>query len=113
MYRMITNWQQKAISAIATGLLEYEAQQLCLGKSFEATAAKKWVSANKYPFGPRKNHPYQVWLSELKIAEIFLSTGIAVRHYQMWRKNYKKPRKPNEANERKKRSYNPDQLTLF
>lgn len=26
---------------------------------------------------------------------------------------YRKPRKPNQANEKRKRSYNPDQLSLF
>lgn len=110
---MLTDWQKHAIDSIATGLLEYKAQQLCLGESVEASAATKWVSENKYPFGMRNNHPYKVWLSELKIAQTFLSTGIAIRHYQLWREVYKKPRKVNQANDRKKGSYNPDQLTLF
>lgn len=110
---MLTYWQNYSTKAIATGLLEYEARQLCLGESVQASAATKWVSLNKYPFATRENHPYQVWLSELKTAKTFLSTGIAIRHYQMWRECYKKSRKPNKANEHKKRSYNPDQLSLF
>lgn len=109
----LTNWQKHCNNAIATGLLEYEAQQLCLGESVETNTAIKWVSTNKYPFGQRVNHPYQVWLSELKIAQVFLSTGIAVKHYHWWRECYKKPRKPNQANKQRKRSCNPDQLTLF
>jgi hypothetical protein len=110
---MLTDWQKHAINAIATGLLEYEAQQLCLDKLVNPVAAKKWVSGNKYPFGMRENHPYQVWLSECKLITVFLSLGIAIKHYGWWRESYKKPRKPNSDNEKRKHSYNPDQLTLF
>lgn len=43
----------------------------------------------------------------------FLLTKIAVKHYQMWRQSYKKPRKINDWNQKRKTSYNPDQLSLF
>ena len=109
----LTYWQKPAVKSIADGLLEYEAQQLCLGESVDAAKCKKWVSTNKYPFGSREYHPYKVWLQELKLAGDFLSTGIAIKHYRMWREAYKKPRKLNDYNEKRKVTYNPDQLSLF
>ena len=108
-----TNWQIASINAIASGLLEYEAQQLCLGESVNIDQCKKWISANKYPFGLRENYPYKVWLEEITLASEFLSTATAVKHYQMWRRAYKKPRKANNWNEIRKVGYNPNQLSLF
>ncbi len=109
----LTDWQAHCVHEIASGLLEYEAQQLCLGEAVDTDKCKKWVSANKYPFRVRENHPYKVWCQEIKLAGDFLSTGIAVKHYQMWRQTYRKSRKPSDYNEKKKVTYNPDQLSLF
>ena len=110
---LLTYWQKVAVNAIACGLLEYEAQQLCLGESVDINKSKKWISANKYLFGTRENHPYKVWREEVRLAGDFLSTGIAIKHYPMWREAYKKPRKPSDYNEKRKVTYNPDQLSLF
>lgn len=109
----LTDLQKPAVNAIASGLLEYEAQQLCLGEAVDTDKCKKWVSKNKYPFGIREYHPYKVWCQEIKLAGDFLSTGIAVKHYPMWRQAYKKSRKPSDYNEKRKVTYNPDQLSLF
>ena len=109
----LTDWQKASVNAISSGLLEYEAQQLCLGESDKIDNCKKWISANKYPFRLRENHPYKVWCQEIRLAGEFLSTRIAVKHYQMWRQSYKKPRKVNNYNEQRKTSFNPNQLTLF
>lgn len=109
----LTNWQAHCVHEIANGLLEYEAQQLCLNKTVDIDKCKAWISKNKYPFGMRCNHPYKVWCQEIKLAGDFLSTRIAVKHYQMWRQAYRKLRKPNDYNEKKKVTYNPDQLSLF
>ena len=79
--KLFTNWQTASINAIASGLLEYEAQQLRLGELVNISQCKKWISANKYPFGLRENQPYKVWLREIKLAGEFLSTGIAIKHY--------------------------------
>lgn len=69
----LTNWQKASVNETANGLLEYEAQQLCLGESIDIDTCKKWISANKYPFGLRENHPYQVWRQEIKlVGEFFL-----------------------------------------
>lgn len=111
--KTLTNWQKSAVNAIASGFLEYEAQRLCLGETVDGDKCKKWVSANKYPFGARKNHPYKVWCQELKLAGDFLLTGIAVKRYQMWREAHRKPRKPSDYNQKRKVTYNPDQLSLF
>jgi len=111
--KYLTNWQKKAVNEIADGLLEFEAQQLCLGINFDKAQAKTWISRNKYPFGYRENHPYKVWLSEIKLVGLFLSTDIDFRHYSMWRDNYKKPDKPNNWNKTRKNSYDPNQLSLF
>ena len=111
--KSFTSWQIASISAIANGLLEYEAQQLCLGKSVNIDQCKKWISVNKYPFGLRENHPYKVWLREIKLAGEFLSTGIGIKHYQMWRQTHKKSRKTNNWNEVRKVGYNPNQFSLF
>lgn len=112
---MKTYWQDLAVKAIADGLLEYEARQFPRGivDSDKCKKCKKWVSTNKYPFGLREYHPYKVWIRELKLAGEFLSTGIAVKHYPMWREAYKKPRKPNDCNKKRKMTYDPDQLSLF
>lgn len=109
----MTYWQRPSVKAIADGLLEYEARQLCLGEVVDTAKCKKWISKEKYPFGLREYHPYKVWIRELKLAGEFLSTGIAVKHYPMWREAYKKPRKPNDCNKKRKVTYNPDQLSLF
>jgi RNase H-fold protein (predicted Holliday junction resolvase) len=111
--KSLTDWQKYSVNAIASGLLEYEAQQLCLGESVNIDTCKQWISANKYPFGMRVNHPYRVWCQEIRLVSEFLSTRIAVRHYQMWRQAYRKPRKVNEYNERRKANFNPNQLSLF
>ena len=115
MMKHLTYWQSSAVKAIADGLLEYEAQQLCLGESVDTAKCKKWVSTNKYPFMSRENHPYKVWLNELRLAGDFLSTGIAIKHYPHWRETYQKPRKPSDYSQNKKRkvTYNLDQLSLF
>ena len=110
---LLTYWQKVAVNAIACGLLEYEAQQLCLGESVDINKSKKWISANKYPFGARENHPYKVWREEVRLAGDFLSTSIAIKHYPMWREAYKKPCKPSDYNKKRKVTYNPDQLSLF
>lgn len=109
----LTDWQAHCVHEIANGLLEYEAQQLCLGEAVDTDKCKKWVSKNKYPFGMRCNHPYKVWCQEMQILDVFFSTGIAFKGYQTWRQGYRKPRKPNDYNEKKKVTYNPDQLSLF
>ena len=108
-----TSWQTASINAIAKGLLEYEAQQLCLGEPVNINQCKKWISINKYPFGLRENHPYKVWLREIKLVGDFLSTDIVVKHYQMWRQTHKRPRKTNSWNETRKVDFNPNQLSLF
>jgi len=109
----LTDWQKASVNAIASGLLEYEAQQLCLGESVNTDNCKKWISANKYPFGLRENHPYKVWCQEVRLVSEFLSTRIVVKHYQMWRQSYKKPRKTNNWNETRKVGYTANQFSLF
>lgn len=109
----LTDWQAHCAHEIANGLLEYEAQQLCLGEKVEVNKCKAWISKHKYPFGMRCNHPYKVWCQEMQILDVFFSTGIACKSYQMWRQAYRKPRKPNDYNEKRKVTYNPDQLSLF
>jgi hypothetical protein len=109
----LTEWQSSCVSKIANGILEYEAQQLCLQEAFDSSKCKAWVSKNKYPFGMRCNHPYKVWCQEMQLLDIFFSTGIACKSYLMWRQAYRKSRKPNDYNEKRKVTYNPDQLSLF
>ena len=88
--KLLTDWQKASVNAITSRLLEYEVlQQLCIGKSVDIGACKKWISANKYPFRLKENHPYRVWCQEVKLAGDFLSTGIAVKYYQKWRQSYK------------------------
>jgi hypothetical protein len=99
----LTDWQAKCVQYIEAGLLEYEAQQVCLGGTVDHQECKKWISLNKYPFGLRQNHPYAVWRQEVAILDVFFTVGIAFRHYKTWRKNYKKIRKPNQNNEKQKK----------
>jgi hypothetical protein len=69
---MRSNWREESEIVICEALLEYEAQQLCLGKDFNLKEAFKHVSS-KYPFGSRENHPYKIWLDVVKKAKLLLS----------------------------------------
>jgi hypothetical protein len=54
-------WRDKARAVIAAALAEGEARGLA-GK-----ALGRFV-AGRYPFGLRENHPYHIWLSEMRRA---------------------------------------------
>jgi len=109
--KFLTHWQKCSVNAIANALIEYEAQ-LSAGEKVEINKCKRWLS-KAYPFDSRENHPYKVWLSEVKLITDFLSINIELRHYKMWREGYKKPRKLNSYNEKRKTSNDPNQLSLF
>lgn len=108
----LTDWQARCVENIEAGLLEYEAQQACLSIAIDRQQCKKWISLDKYPFGVRQNHPYDVWRQELKILDEFFALDVAFRNYKAWRKSYKKPRK-SKCNERQESVSNENQLTLF
>ena len=109
----LTDWQAQCVQHIEAGLFEYEAQQDCLEATVDFEKCKKWISLNKYPFGLRQNHPYDVWRREIKLLDEFFAIGIAFRHYKMWRRDYKKPRKTNQRDEKQKNTCDENQLTLF
>ena len=97
-------WRDAAIHAVANALLEYEAQCLLLGEPVEGIAAKKWISALRYPFGMREYTPYRIWLEEIAKIPHFISTGWPAASYPGWRSGL-----PN----RRKYSVSDGQLSLF
>ncbi len=110
----LTDWQKHCVHEIANGLIEYEAQQACLGEVLDIAKCKVWISKNKYPFGTRENHPYLVWRQEMVILGEFLAIGRAAKEYPAWRNFYKAPRKKsNRSAKPKNLPVCPGQLSLF
>jgi len=104
----MTNWQSRCVETIEAGLLECKAQQASLDVDVDHQQCKKWISVNKYPFGLRQNHPYDVWRQEIKILDEFFMLSITFESYKAWRNAYKKPRKSKPKN-----TCDKNQLTLF
>jgi hypothetical protein len=101
-----TSWRDRAINAIATALLEYEAQCLLSGETIEGIAAKKWISKERYPFGFREYTPYRIWLVEVAKIPHFISTKWPAKTYPGWRNGLsKRSRRCNAASN--------GQLSLF
>jgi hypothetical protein len=71
------SWRKRSQQVIANTLLEYEAQQLCLGEKFNYSDAFKAVS-KAYPFGARQWHPYKQWLKAVKQAKRLVGAGISI-----------------------------------
>jgi hypothetical protein len=76
------SWRDSAIAYIAAALIEYA--ELHPGK-IDPKDCRKWISANRYPFGPRKYLPYRVWGEESRKISSFLSTHSDVNAYPGWR----------------------------
>lgn len=79
---MQVSWRDIARERILTVLLEQEAQAVCLGESLDVKTVLKAIS-KAYPFNQRKYHPYKVWCSEVKLAKLFLQTGLPARNYSV------------------------------
>jgi hypothetical protein len=71
------SWRETAQNVITQALLEYEAQQLCLGEPFNMADAFKKVS-EAYPFGTRKSHPYKQWLKAVRQAKNLVTAGWSI-----------------------------------
>lgn len=69
---MKSRWRQSARDCIKTTLLECEAQAALLGEPLDGKATFDQVNA-AYPFVERRNHPYTIWLSEMKVVKKFLA----------------------------------------
>ncbi len=80
---MNSYWRKVARRRIAQALLEYEAQQVCLGEPISPEDALKRISA-AYPFGDRKRHPYKQWLKEVALARKFLAANRPAREFEEW-----------------------------
>jgi len=109
----LTDWQARCVDCIAAGLLEYEIQQARLNSVVDLNECKKWISLEKYQFGPRENHPYTVWRQEIGLLDEFFSLDIAFCNYKSWRNSYRKPRKPNQHTEKKRINRDENQPSLF
>lgn len=88
-------WRQSAQIAILREIEKTEGM---------AIKAREDAIRKAYPFGVRVNHPYQVWLSEVRIAKQYIKGEIPCYPYQ-------KARKPRPST--KKITIHPDQLSLF
>jgi hypothetical protein len=55
---MLSSWRQRAAPIIARVLAETSGQP-------EGDVRAALLAA--YPFGPRKHHPYRIWLNEIRV----------------------------------------------
>jgi hypothetical protein len=76
------SWRDSAIAYIAESLIEYA--ELHPGK-IAPKACRKWISANRYPFGQRKYLPYKVWCNECAKISSFLTAHSDSTAYLGWR----------------------------
>jgi hypothetical protein len=76
------SWRDMAIGCIADALNEYA--ELHPGK-IDPKACRKWISANRYPFGERKYLPYKVWCNECAKISSFLAAHSESIAYLGWR----------------------------
>ncbi len=100
---MQVSWRDIARERILTVLMEQEAQAACLGEPLDHKTVLKAIS-KAYPFGQRKYHPYKVWCSEVRLAKLFLQSGLPARNYTVMAHElmYRRVHEPTEG-----------QMTLF
>jgi hypothetical protein len=70
-----------------------------------------WVNKKCYPFGPRRFTPYRIWLEEIRLLRVFLTTGKSLDCYQPWRKQFTSKRE--RRGQVSTTMPSPGQLTLF
>jgi hypothetical protein len=107
---MSESWRDMAIRHIAY-YLNYRDKPIT---TTEAESIADCINKSHYPFGQRRYTPYKVWLEEVRLLRVFLTTGKSLDYYQPWRAQF------TSKGERKGRSNSPSlsppvpgQLTLF
>jgi hypothetical protein len=84
------SWRDLAIERIASAVIEYA--ELYSG-DIDPQKCRKWISANRYPFGVKNHLPYRIWCEESrKILSFFeaYSDPRAYRRKPQWFQPYSK-----------------------
>jgi hypothetical protein len=89
------SWRDSAITHIAPALIEYA--ELHPGDIIDPKACRKWISANRYPFGQRKYLPYRIWCEESRKILSFFEAHSDPRAYPGWRNGFSRTAKSAKA----------------
>jgi hypothetical protein len=89
-----SSWRDLAIACIADALNEYAEQHP--GK-IDPKISRKWISANRYPFGVKKHLPYKVWCEESRKILSFFEAHSDPRAYPGWRNGFSRTAKSAKA----------------
>jgi hypothetical protein len=88
------SWRDSSIACIANALIEYA--ELHPGK-IQPKDCRKWISANRYPFGPRKYLPYKIWCNESAKIISFFEAHSNPMAYPGWRNSFSRTAKSAKA----------------
>jgi hypothetical protein len=102
------SWRDLAIECIASALNEYA--ELHPGK-IDPKDCRRWISANRYPFGQRKYLPYKVWCNECAKIISFLMAHSDATAYLGWRNSLS--RTARSAKARAKMAESNGQINMF
>jgi hypothetical protein len=89
-----SSWRDLAIKRIAESLNEYAAIH---PGGIDAQKCRRWISANRYPFGVRKYLPYKVWCEESRKILSFFEAHSDPRAYPGWRNGFSRTAKSAKA----------------
>ena len=108
---MSESWRDIAISHIAYSITHTEYWLNSSDEPLTDGSLADEVNKKRYPFGSRRYTPYKVWLEEIRLLRVFLTTGKSLDCYQPWRAQFtsKGERRASVSSP----PPSPGQLTLF
>jgi hypothetical protein len=111
---MSDSWRDIAISHIAYSIIHTEYWINSSDKALKDGSLSDEVNKKRYPFGSRRYTPYKVWLEEIRLLRVFLTTGKSLDCYQPWRAQFtSKGERRGRSNSPSSFSPSPGQLTVF
>jgi hypothetical protein len=88
------SWRDLVIECIASALKDYA--EIHPGK-IDSKDCRRWISANRYPFGQRKYLPYKVWCNECAKIISFFDAHSDPMVYPGWRNSFSRTAKNAKA----------------
>jgi hypothetical protein len=88
------SWRDLAIERIASAVIEYA--ELYSG-DIDPQKCRKWISANRYPFGVKNHLPYRIWCEESRKILSFFEAYSDPRAYPGWRNGFSRTAKSAKA----------------